>query len=111
MKRESTPSDVGMKLVNMKSRVVSLPPTALPLMRDVKVRDVVDENERGSGAELSSNGRNDCNQLQIALKSEGMMYDVTFQRLLEPVEHFGEDISEGLNAATAIHLYNTCGTT
>lgn len=58
MKRELSPSDVIIGQVNKKNRVLSLPSTVQPLMAYVKVEDVVAENVRGSGAEMSSVGGN-----------------------------------------------------
>lgn len=42
--------------MNKRNWVVSLPPTAAPLMRDVKLKAVVAQHTSGSGVELSSSG-------------------------------------------------------
>lgn len=39
-------------------------------MADVKVEDIVAENAIGSGFDLSSDGKNACEQLHIAIQSE-----------------------------------------
>lgn len=43
---------MGIGPANEKNRVVSLPPTAPPLMVDVNVKKSVDENANASGVEL-----------------------------------------------------------
>lgn len=58
LKSELSPNDVGIRLVNKKHCLVSLPPTAAPLMVDVKVDHVVSENTYESAVELSSSARN-----------------------------------------------------
>lgn len=60
-------SDVGIRPVNEKNLVVSLPPTLLPSMDDVEVEDVLTESASGSGVDLRSAGRNEYKHLQIAM--------------------------------------------
>lgn len=65
------------------------------MMSDVKAEDIVAENESLGGAELSSAGWSAYEQLQIARKSVRIVYDVSFQRLLEDVQQSADDINEG----------------
>lgn len=57
--------------------------TALPVMADLMVEDVVAKNASGIGCELSSAAKNAYEQLQIAMKTVCMVVKVLFQRLLE----------------------------
>lgn len=94
VKRGLSLPDVGIGLLNKKNQVVSLPSTALPLMANVNVDDVVAENASGSAVELSSHDWNAYEELRIAMKSVGMVYDLPFQMLVHSVEQASEDISE-----------------
>lgn len=58
MKRKLSTSDMGIGWVNMKSGVVSLHLTALPLMEVVKVEYVVAEDTSGNVVKLSSAAMN-----------------------------------------------------
>lgn len=57
---------------------MSLLPTSLPCMAGVKVENVVTERLSGSSVELRSAGKNAYEQLEIAMKSVGMVYYVLF---------------------------------
>lgn len=76
MKRELSPSYIGIGPVNKKSMAVSLPRTGVPLIADVKLEDFVAENVRGSDSEPRSAARNAYEQFQISMKSVCMELDV-----------------------------------
>lgn len=76
-------------------------------MPDVNVEDFLAENAIRSGVELSSNVTNAYEDLQISINPACMGYQARFQRLLEAVEQFGEDISEGMYAVVCDPTYNT----
>lgn len=86
MKMELSQSYVGFGQVSIKNWVVSLPLTAAALMEDVNVGHVEAENTNGGGADLSSAEKNAYEQLEIAMKSVGMVYDVTVQEMLKALE-------------------------
>lgn len=56
---------------------------------------------------LRSTGSSAYQQLQIALKSVCMVYDVLAHKLLVAMEQSGDDISEGLHSLIFNPLYNT----
>lgn len=60
--------------------------------------DSVAENASGSGFELSFAAGSAYEQLQISMKSLGIVYVVSFQRPLEAVMQSNEDISTGVHA-------------
>lgn len=93
--------------VNKKNRVVSMPSIAPLLLADVKVEAFLTEKASESRVELRCPGRNAYEQLQFAIRSACMMYDVLFQKLLRPMEQSGEGISEGLHAVTRDLPYST----
>lgn len=72
--------------VHNKDRVELQPPTSLPLMADVRVEDIGAESASGSLVELSSYGSNEYEQMQIAMKSVFIGYDISFRKLLEAME-------------------------
>lgn len=74
-----------------------MPPNAPGLVADVKVENMV-VTAGWTGVELCSAGRNAYKQLQIAIRSPCMLYDVPFKRLLEAVEQSDKYISKGLHA-------------
>lgn len=67
MRRKLPPSDMSMGQVNKKHWVMPQPPTALPMMPDERVGAFVNENARGSGAELISTRSNTNEQWPIAI--------------------------------------------
>lgn len=82
--------------------------TATSLMVDVKVEDFVAENTSTSGVLLSSSGRRTHEQWQIVMKSVCMVYDASFQRLLEVVGQPSNKISEGVHDAARDPPYKSC---
>lgn len=57
---------------------MSMPLTALPLIADVKLEDVLDENVSESNVGLSSPARPAYEQRQISTKFVCMVYDAPF---------------------------------
>lgn len=68
-KRERPPSDFGTGPKNKKSPVMSLPSTALPLLPNVRVGDIVAQNAKVSSVELICTAGNACKQLWISMIS------------------------------------------
>lgn len=58
---------------------MSLPPTAPPLIADVKVEGFVAENTNESHDELSLSGRNEYETLQISMRSACRVYEALSQ--------------------------------
>lgn len=85
---------------------MSLPPTAPPRLGDLKMEDAVAEKWSESGVELTSDGRDLYDQLNVSMTSVWMVYDVLFQRLLEAVKQPSKDIYEDLPSVICRLPYN-----
>lgn len=76
-------------------------------MLDLRKQDVVAEKVDGSSFEKSFTGRESYEVLKRAMNSVCLVYYVQFQKLLEAMEQFGEDIIRGMQSVVFETLYNT----
>lgn len=98
MKNNLTLLNVDIVMMNKKSHIVPLLPSAQQQMADKIMEDIEVDSSSETGAELDSAARKASKQLQDAMKFVYIVYDTTFQRLLEALPQCNRYMNKTVHA-------------